>query len=582
MRLMGAKLSLPLVACLGCFGAPVAFAQPAVPSPAGLPNVPQVSPLQHILPPKAPPLGGAIPSLQPLGTEGPVPNVNIPVRSATVIGASVFPASMLDAYTNGLSGNLVPLAKIEASRRALVTLYRDHGFILTTVTLDINSTGDVRFIVTEGRIVTVKLSQDIGPAGTMILTFLNHLTEGGPVTEAALERWLLLAQQVPGVSVHAVLQADPGDPGALTLIAEVSKQDVSALVTADNRGFVDTGPAEGLAVVDLNSVTQFGDQTEVSLYHTSGNTDNFGQISTSAFIGADGLRIRLYGGAGRSNPSGPLREIGYQSSLSVFGAQLAYPLILRRNQALTLTLHFDAIENYITALGTSATSDNLRIARFATQYAWQDLWAGDTRDALNIANAQFSQGIPAFGASPDGRSAPPAGRAGEKIDFWKLNGSLSRTQTLFSPLPATTLALLLQAGGQYTSDVLPSEEEFYLGGSRFTRGYYSGEVEGDSGAYATSELQLNTGDNVTAFNHEFDVGAQFYMFYDWGETWSNTKADPNERLASFGGGVRLALTRSIEVDGEAVRRLVTQLAPPSTGVRPLSDTILYWGVTVNY
>jgi hemolysin activation/secretion protein len=332
----------------------------------------------------------------------------------------------------------------------------------------------------------------------------------------------------------------------------------------------------------LNSVTQFGDQTEVSLYHTSGNTDNFGQVSTSAFIGADGLRIRLYGGAGRSNPSGTLRQIGYQSSLSVFGAQLSYPAILRRNQALTLTLHFDAIANYITALGTTATSDNLRMARFATQYAWQDLWAGDTRDALNILNAQFSQGIPAFGASADGRSAPPAGRAGEKIDFWKINGSLSRTQTLFTPLPATSVALLVEAGGQYTPDILPSEEEFYLGGSRFTRGYYSGQVEGDKGAYATSELQLNTGDDVNAFNHEFDIGAQFYMFYDWGETWSNAIADPNERLASYGGGVRVALTRSIEVDGEAVRRLVTQLAPPSTGVAPLSDTILYWGVTVNY
>ena len=78
-------------------------------------------------------------------------------------------------------------------------------------------------------------------------------------------------QQIPGVSVQAVLQAETDDPGALTLVAEVSKQNVSGLITADNRGFDETGPAEGLLVADLNSMTAMGDQTEVSLFHTSGS-----------------------------------------------------------------------------------------------------------------------------------------------------------------------------------------------------------------------------------------------------------------------------------------------------------------------
>src|ERR1700731_4691633 len=175
--------------------------------------------------------------------------------------------------TGGLAGQAVLLPKLEAARRALLDLYRSHGFILTTVSMDIDAAGNVRFIITEGRIVAVKLSQDIGPAGTMVLRFLNHLTEERPVKEASLERWLLLAQQIPGISVQAVLQADPDDPGALTLVAEVSKQNVSGLVTADNRGFKETGPAEALMVADLNSMTAYGDQTEVSLFHTSGSTD---------------------------------------------------------------------------------------------------------------------------------------------------------------------------------------------------------------------------------------------------------------------------------------------------------------------
>ena len=549
---------------------------------SAIPNVPQGSPLPHIVPQQPPKLGAGLPNFQPLTAGGAVPNAMIPVRSITIIGATAFPAARLGELTGGLAGQAVPLPKLEAARRALLALYRRHGFILTTVSMDIDAAGNVRFIVTEGRIVAVKLSQDIGPAGTIVLRFLNHLTEERPVKEASLERWLLLAQQIPGVSVQAVLQAETDDPGALTLVAEVSKQNVSGLITADNRGFDETGPAEGLLVADLNSMTALGDQTEVSLFHTSGSTDNFGQASESFFLGNDGLRLKLYAGDGRANPSGSLREVQYESFVTVFGGQLSYPAILKRNQALNLTLHFDGIEDDINTAGMRTSFDSLRVARFAGQYAWQDLWAGPTRNALNILGLQESQGIPYFGASADGRTDPPAGRSDEKIDFWKISASLQRTQTLFSPFDDATVALRTEIGGQYTTDILPSEEEFYLGGSSFTRGFYSGEVTGDNAAYATAELQLNTGYDFTLLNQNIDMGAQFYGFYDWGETWSNLPTDLNSRIESAGGGVRLGLTRYLETDGEVVERLTTQLEPASAGIAPLSQTVIYWGVTARY
>jgi hemolysin activation/secretion protein len=552
------------------------------PLPPALPNVPQQSPLPHIAPVTTPNLGTGLPNFTTGGAEAPLPNAAIPVQSVSIVGATAFPPATLNATINGLGQRTVPLAQIEAARRALVDLYRGHGYVLTTVSLDIDAQGNVRFIVTEGRIVAVKLSQDIGPAGTAVLRFLNHLTEERPVSENSLERWLLLAQQIPGVSVHAVLQADAGDPGALTLVAEVTKQSVSGLVTADNRSFTDTGPAEGLAVVDLNSATALGDQTELSIFHTSAGTDNFGQASTSAFIGSDGLRIKLYGGTGRSQPGGILREIDYHSTITVFGGELSYPVLLRRNQALTLNLRADAVQNLIIASGARSSSDSLRVLRFDGQYAWQDLALGDTRDALNLLNIQESNGLPILGASGDNRPAGVAGRGGQVTNFWKLNGSISRVQTLFSPAPDATVALRLEAGGQYANEVLPSEEEFYLGGSRFTRGYYSGQVTGDKALYATAELQLNTGYNFSVLSQNIDLGVQYYGFYDYGETWSNLKTDLPHRIASAGGGVRIGLTRHLEVDGEVADRLVTQLVPAGSGTAPLKELMLYWGVTARF
>jgi hemolysin activation/secretion protein len=542
----------------------------------------QSSPIPHIAPPETPKLGAGLPNFVTPGVEGPLPSATIAIGTVTVVGATAFPPAVLNKITAGLAGTPQPLTHIEAIRRALVAIYRAHGFVLSTVSLDIDAQGNVRYIVTEGHIVAVKLSADIGPAGTTVLGFLDHLTAERPVNEASLERWLLLAQQIPGVSVHAVLQADSDDPGALTLIAEVSRQAESGLITADDRAFKSTGPVEALAVADLNSLTSYGDQTELSLFHTSGNTDNFGQASESFFIGSSGLRVKVYAGEGRGDPGGVLRLADYQSLLQVFGGQLSYPAVLRRNQALNLTLHLDGTQNLVDTNHNLTSFDSIRAARLATQYAVQDLLLGNSRQGVSVVNIQESQGLPALGASPDRRAIGEAGRANERLDFWKISGSAARNQTLFSPFGDATVAMRLEAGGQYSPDILPSAEEFDLGGSRFTRGYYSGEVSGDKALYATAELQLNTGTDFDLFTIPIELGAQFYTFYDYGETFTNLEFDENHRLASFGAGVHLGVTRYLEIDGEIDHRLVTRLDPQNTTALGLSETVIYWGVTARY
>ncbi|HQT63991.1 MAG TPA: ShlB/FhaC/HecB family hemolysin secretion/activation protein [Acidocella sp.] len=562
--------------CGGVLLLPVtAFSQTA-------PTTLQSSPIPNIKPETPPNLGAGLPNFQPLTAEGKLPSAMIQVGTVTVIGGTAFPQAQLNQLVAGLAGQRVALSKIEDTRLALVALYRKQGFVLSTVSMDIDGKGDVRFIITEGHIVQVKLSDDIGPVGSLVLRFLNHLTNERPVSEASLEHWLLLAQQIPGVSVHAVLQADSDDPGALTLVAEVAKQTVSALATADNRGFQDTGPEEGLGVFDINSVTSLGDQTEVSLFHTAGNTDNFGQVSESFFVGSSGLRIKLYGGAGRAQPYGTLANAHYRSFLEVYGGQVSYPLLLRRNQALTVTFHADGTQNLIYTEGFRTSSESVRVARLASQYAWQDLWAGTQRSAVSVFDIQFSQGIPAFGAAPDGRALGVSGRYREKQDFWKLNASIARVQTLLTPAPDTTLSLRVEAGGQFSNNILPGGEEFNLGGARYTRGFYAGEVSGDKAVYATAELQLNTGASFNIFKLPVDFGAQFYAFYDYGESWVNLSTDLRHRLESAGVGVRLGLTQHLELDGEYVHRLTPQLDAGNPTSMPLPEHIFYWGITARY
>ena len=59
-------------------------------------------------------------------------------------------------------------------------------------------------------------------------------------------------------------------------------------------------------------------------------------------------------------------------------------------------------------------------------------------------------------------------------------------------------------------------EKFFLGGSQYTRGFWSGQVTGDQAVVWTAELQLNTGLDVTLFHRPINLAAQFYAFYDYG------------------------------------------------------------------
>ena len=205
----------------------------------------------------------------------------------------------------------------------------------------------LRLRVTEGRIAEVKLDGDIGPAGKQVLRFLNRLTDKAnqPINVAALERYLLLAQDVPGVTLRAVVEPSGDEPGAMNLIAQVSRKPVSGSASFDNRAFDQTGPVEGLLVLDLNSFSEFGERTEFTFYHTFPNSQNFGQASTEFFIGSSGLRLKVYGGRGSVNPDGVLGQGGYQGTTTVFGTQVTYPLIRSRQQTLNLFGILDADPN---------------------------------------------------------------------------------------------------------------------------------------------------------------------------------------------------------------------------------------------
>ncbi|HEX9475509.1 MAG TPA: ShlB/FhaC/HecB family hemolysin secretion/activation protein, partial [Candidatus Dormibacteraeota bacterium] len=306
-----------------------------------------------------------------------------------------------------------------------------------------------------------------------------------------------------------------------------------------------------------------GERTEIILYDTPFNKQQmFGQAGIEGFVGASGLKLRAYGGYGPSEPGGPLGQVGFRSRLLIAGASAAYPVIRTRPVSLNVTLAFDISRAEISEadLATGARQrtslDDLRIVRLGETLDFQDQTFGTGLASANTVALTLHEGLSGLGASTTGD------RPGTRLDFFKLTGELTRVQNLFG-FSGGLVALKLSVGGQYSGDILPSNEKYFLGGTKFGRGFFSGEITGDRAAGTTAELQLNT-----STDWPVTLGLQPFIFYDTGWAWNLAPGDLDEHVESAGIGVRISLTQQISLELEADRRFTRK--PTGEGVSPLS------------
>ena len=548
---------------------------------------PPGSPLPGISPPDQPHLAPGLPRPPPtatpdLATQG----ATHAIDRVVIDGVTAFPDAAIAVLANDLTGGAIPEGRIEIARRSIIDLYRANGYIYTTASAVIRG-NELRLTVIEGYVADVKLEGDVGPAGTQVLRFLNNLIGQKPVSTKILERWLLLAQDIPGLSVRSTLNPSAGDPGVLTLIAQVSRKPVSGFISADNRAYELTGPAQGLIAFNFDSFSEYGERTQISLFRSVGRTNRFAQISSDLYLGGSGLKFRLYAGAGIATPSGGLATIGYLGDTKVMGGQFSYPWVRARDESLNLTLALDAVESNISnSLGPEGTKqrgsyDSLRVLRLGADYAMLDTWMGAERSGVSGISVRMSQGLTMLGASSNNDVTTPPSRLGEKINFWKMAGELTRTQVLFFPFDDSSVALRTSVGWQYSGDLLPPVEKFYLGGPRFNRGYYFGQVSGDKALTISAELQFNTPMPIPSFV-PFDVRTQLYTFYDWGKAFQNTHLEQNVTLQSLGIGARVFVSDVAEIDLEAAHRINRYPNGQGPDITPLKSLAFYWQVLFRF
>ena len=325
---------------------------------------------------------------------------------------------------------------------------------------------------------------------------------GAPLNADALDRALLLASDLPAVTVAGGLE-EGAKPGETALALKFTdKPLVTGDGAIDNTGSRSTGRNRFAGNLYLNSPFSRGDLFTANYIHsqssdrlTSDGSDYI-RVAAGVPIGLDGARVGVNGSYMHYNLITPeFAALDANGTSATAGLEASYPLIRSRLKNLFLNANIDhkAFNNYSLDTVTSRyMSDSLTLTLSGNLF---DTLGGGGANSVSLA---FTSGL----LNLDGSANKAADAATTRTagNYNKIRFSLSRQQAITEDLSASA-----SYSGQLASKNLDSSEKFYIGGSGGIRAYPTNEGGGSDAHMVNFELRqrLPEGFSLVGF---FDYG----------------------------------------------------------------------------
>ena len=260
--------------------------------------------------------------------------------------------------------------------------------------------------------------------------YASRIVADRPTNVRTIERYLLLAGDLPGLKFKNSLKPSDRHPAAATLVVEVEEKRIDAIARIDNRGSKARGPLEYFTGVTLNN--PFGLHDAFTLNYAGAFQTKELQYLNGIYrvvLTPEGLTAFVNASVSGGRPGIPdLQLLDYKTRSSYIESGWSYPFIRQRERNLTLTVLGFASDDRSDILDTINTLDRLRGVRVRL-----DADAADPLNAINQLNLVFSQGIEGLGA---GHGNGLASRINGRIDFNKFEATFTRMQPLFWRLAA--------------------------------------------------------------------------------------------------------------------------------------------------
>jgi hemolysin activation/secretion protein len=459
----------------------------------------------------------AAPERAPLGEQ------TFVLSDVVVKGVTVYAPGRFAPLYRDLLGRELRLADLEPIAREITKTYEKDGYVLSHAVVPVQDAagGVARIKVIEGFIGKVSIEGQVEGSTELLQSYGRKIAAERPTTVSNLERYLLLIEDLPGVSVKPLLERVNAETGEYRLIVAITHRSFEGLAQIDDRGSRFIGPIQLWLGASLNSVFGLYENTRLRFVTTSDPSELvFVDAAHSEPVGSEGTVLTLSGSYSRSAPGFTLEPRDISSRSQRVDLQATHPIVRSRKFDFYVTGRISYRDTRSKELGLEAFSDRVRALRVGSIVSFDDELGG--RDWLS---AELSQGLGIFGASPS--DSPKLSRLGASPWFNKLTLDASRYQRLFE-----RCGLLVSATAQKGFNTLLGSEEIGLGGDRFGRAYDSAEIAGKSGAAGAIEIQFDG-----QLQDSIVTGYQFYGFYDFGAVVAGG-TEQTQTLASAGVGVR--------------------------------------------
>ena len=445
-------------------------------------------------------------------------------KDIQVAGVTAYKAEVIRPLIAPLIGKRIHLADLVTAAERIEALYRADGYLLSRafVPAQAVSNGIFQITVVEGYVAAVSVVGGDEAARHRVEALLAAIPASRPLKVGAIEAALVLANETPGLTASGLLRPSASEPGASDFVVTVTTVPYTGAVSVDNRGSQSTG--KWTVSADAAARSPWSDGGQVML-NASSAPDSISerrslQAKYLAPIGLGGMTGSLSGLISHGEPAGSTAALKLVSNSIAVGPHLSYPLLLNRQDKLSLDGGFTVQSADVHALGAALTHDEWRNVDLALVYQNSRFL-----DGVSNLTVDYARGLTAFGASASNSAG--LSRQGGRTDFNKVTALLRHTRILDGPL-----SLSLSANGQYAFDTLLTGEEISFGGAALGRGYDPGSLTGDSGVGGSIELRYD----LDATDLFLD-SAQLYSFYDAAKAWSRTGII-NNKLGSSGIGLR--------------------------------------------
>ena len=465
------------------------------------------------------------------------------LTSVTITGAESLPAAELRSTWVALRGTRITVGDVRGIADRVAALCRRHDDAIFRVTIPTQQfTGAVRIDLIVGHVENVAIEGDTKNADLWRLrAYAAAIAADRPLRQATLERYVLLMNAIPGLTVGSRFRPLPSRPDGVELVLTIRRTRFEYGFGFDNAGQPVLGRTEVEANVAVNDLFGEGDRTQFTFgLPIDVNQFQYFALNHVEPLGRDGATITLDAADLLTHPT----HDSVAGNATIVGATVAMPLVERVHQTLLGSVGFDAIDSNSALVGLTISDERTRTLRFRLQGA-ADQWL----DGVSAFDLVLSHGIGVAGA-----------RRGSIVyggpEFTKLTLRLSREQHL--PLG---LVLRARGFGQYAAERLPGSEQFAFGGFDFGQAFQEVTLTGDRALAGALELAHALPAFTTT---RWTSGTEAFVLADAGEVWNapNPFAPDTDRGASVGFGVRTKLLGKVTVQAEAADAVVR---PTSVG-----------------